>query len=423
MKKLSLLIIPITVFALGVLVFTSSNKVEAAYGDRASYTLTPWTFWQTGVTTEDWNSWELNSFNRVDLAEDSNIYSDSVAADGSGSTNFRRTYIRSNTDPNSPFYHRPIAAHPASQEPYQIPMDGTSHSFTANIESNGWSGKWLEDETQEHNYPPKWPETRPSVTTTKAPETTTKREIPIDNDPYTLRCWATAKNLKKNRTYTWTFSARIDEGARRSKEDSYSYGETVPATDKYVKIVGTNDTGSILFVRYLTVTTKTQNYKFNFSLDKNSESLKVEYMFGAFIKVTGPVIKHKEVCWTGVVHIDNCDVYQGNLNEAPESETTRRRSSGGGDWEEEPAKIKSVKVKSKAKKSVLISWKKDENATKYQIKYGLKKNFKGAKSKKTSKKKITIKGLKSKKVYYFKVRGLSDMGNGPWSARKKCKVK
>ncbi|MBP5772855.1 MAG: hypothetical protein J6W35_02165 [Eubacterium sp.] len=410
MKRLSLLIIPISLLFLGVFVLTGTKDVEAAYGDRASYTLEPWTFWQTGVTTDQWNQWELNAFNGVYLPDDSDKFPDSVGPDGT--TN----YLRSYTHRNHFFEHGSTTTHPQVEDPYELTLFGVSHGYIADIESNGWSGKWIPDPTESEQItdPPKWGET-----TTPQGETTSFVPYLMDNNPYTLRCWTKANGLKKNRTYTWVFDAYIDEGAYMAKLEG-----NIPASNKYAKIVGTNGQGKILFVRYLDITTTKKRFQFNFDMDSDNSTLKVEMMYGAFL-LEGPIIKHEEVVWTGKVHVENCDIIQGNLNEPQVETTTRRPGGGGGDvvWYDEPEKISGVKAKSKAKKSVILSWKREENSTKYQYNYAMKKNFKGGKKKYTTKNKVTIKKLKRKKTYYFRVRGMNDEYTGSWSAKKKCKVK
>ena len=423
MKRLSLLIVPISLLFLGVFVFTGTKDVKAAYGDRASYTLDPWTFWQTGVTTDQWNQWELNAFNGVYLPDDSDKFPDSVGPDGT--TNFHRDYSQARNF----FKHGSTTTHPQVEDPYQLTLFGVTHGYIADIESNGWSGKWVPETTEPEKItdPPKWGET------TTYQETTSFEPYLMDNNPYTLRCWTKAKGLKKNRTYTWVFDAYIDEGAYMNKLEG-----PVPVSNKYAKIVGTNESGKILFVRYLDITTQKKRFQFNFDMDSAHSSIKVEMMYGAFLlyadrddehvkykKHPELIIKHEEVVWTGKVHIENCDIIQGNLNE-PQTTTTARRPGGGGyyDYGSTPDKVTGVKVKNKAKKSVILSWKSAEYADKYQYNYALKKNFKGGKKKYTRKKKITIKGLKRKKTYYFRVRGVSDYyGNGPWSAKKKVKTK
>ena len=406
MKKLSLLIIPIALFIIGVFAFANTNEVKAANGDRASYKLQPWTFWQTGVTTDDWNRWELSAFSRVYIPDDSDKYSDSTA----GSAFNPREY----TDKNF-FKHSPAGTH-AKDKPCEVTLHGVSHGFIADIDSNGWSGKWTEDETERSYILSNLmvfivSEFIKSLSTLPGPTDANWSTSPTNTNFVLIELPISGE-----------FTGYIDEGAYMAK---YEEGDQ-PVDEKYVKIVGTTVSGKLLFVKYLVLTTTPKTYQFNFDLDQDNSSVKVEMMFGAFLKY-GPnsTIKHQEVVWHGTVHVEDCDIIQGNMTIPPT--TTTKKSSGGGDWgwddeEEAPAKVTGLKAK-KAKKSVKLSWKKQSSANKYQINYSLKKNFKGGKKKNTTKNKYTVKGLKSKKTYYFRVRGVNDYGNGAWSAKKKCKTK
>ncbi|MCR5429966.1 MAG: fibronectin type III domain-containing protein [Eubacterium sp.] len=417
MKKISLFIIPITLLIFGVFFFASTKDNKAATGDKASYTLSPWTFWQAGVTTDDWNRWELSAFENVEMRDNAS----EICAYPDSTPNMNpRIY------PGTIWFKHPDPATHAQGGEIELDAKGVSHGYVAKIESNGWSGKWIptDDELAPSDDPPKWgePVTDPVETTEFVPYL-------MDNNPYTVRTWVTASNLKKNRTYTWKFDAYIGDDCMYAdptwnmEDHNNQPAPQIQATNKYAKIVGTNETGKILFVRYLDITQQKKTFMFNFDMDSSHSSLKVEIMYGAFLKL-GPIIKHKEVVWSGSIYIENCDIFEGNLL-AEQETTTARRGSGGGDdsWADEPEKVTGVKAKSKKKKSVILSWSKEENSTKYQINYALKKNFKGGKKKTTSKNKITIKGLKRKKTYYFRVRGKNDDYTGPWSAKKKCKVK
>ena len=83
-----------------------------------------------------------------------------------------------------------------------------------------------------------------------------------------------------------------------------------------------------------------------------------------------------------------------------------------------------------AKKAFTVKWSKKTGVTGYEIQYGLKSSFKGAKTAKVnsaasvSKK---IKKLKAKKTYYVRVRSFKNEGGktyySSWSAKKKVKTK
>lgn len=86
-------------------------------------------------------------------------------------------------------------------------------------------------------------------------------------------------------------------------------------------------------------------------------------------------------------------------------------------------------IKSKKAKQVTVTFKKNKNATKYQIQYSTSKKFtkKTTKSIYSKKKSCTIKRLKSKKTYYVRIRSVRTVnGNdyyGKYSKAKKVVVK
>lgn len=92
-----------------------------------------------------------------------------------------------------------------------------------------------------------------------------------------------------------------------------------------------------------------------------------------------------------------------------------------------PAKVVKVKLKAK-KKKLNVSWKKVKGATGYEVKAATNNKFTKNKKKVTVKKnKVTLKGLKSKKKYYVKVRAFKTVKGekrcGKWSNVVKKKVK
>lgn len=92
-----------------------------------------------------------------------------------------------------------------------------------------------------------------------------------------------------------------------------------------------------------------------------------------------------------------------------------------------PKKAALKKLKAGKKKLTVYLKKSFGGVTGYQIRYSLKKNFKGSKYKTSKKSKYTIKKLKKKKTYYVKIRAYKTVGGkklyGSWSKYKKIKVK
>lgn len=92
-----------------------------------------------------------------------------------------------------------------------------------------------------------------------------------------------------------------------------------------------------------------------------------------------------------------------------------------------PGQVKSLVVKSKSKKKMIVKFAKVSNVKGYQISYSTSKAFKKAKNVTISSTTKTIKNLSSKKVYYVRVRAIRKGDGktlyGSWSAAKKVKIK
>lgn len=94
------------------------------------------------------------------------------------------------------------------------------------------------------------------------------------------------------------------------------------------------------------------------------------------------------------------------------------------------AKASIKKIINKGKKKIFVNWKAQRGVDGYQIQYSTNKKFtKKLKNKNVKgfvKEKMTIKGLKKKKLYYVRVRAYKKNGNetvyGPWSKIKKIKI-
>lgn len=96
-----------------------------------------------------------------------------------------------------------------------------------------------------------------------------------------------------------------------------------------------------------------------------------------------------------------------------------------------PKKVAAPVVKSNAKKKVEILWKRDIQATGYQIQYSTSSSFKSGNKTLTINKnsivKKAISGLKRKKIYYVRMRAYKiidrNMVYGKWSSKKSVKIK
>lgn len=92
-----------------------------------------------------------------------------------------------------------------------------------------------------------------------------------------------------------------------------------------------------------------------------------------------------------------------------------------------PNRVKALKVKNKKKKTVVMTWRKVSGAKGYQIQYAPNKKFTKKKSKYTKKRKYTVKKLKRKKIWYFRVRAYKMNKKkkvyGKWSKTKKVKIR
>lgn len=93
-----------------------------------------------------------------------------------------------------------------------------------------------------------------------------------------------------------------------------------------------------------------------------------------------------------------------------------------------PKKVSIKKATNTKKKTVKLIWLKAKNAKKYQVQYSLSNKFIKAKkyktvTVKTSKLSYTVKNLKKKKKYYFRVRGVNGKIYGSWSRTTSVKIK
>lgn len=91
-------------------------------------------------------------------------------------------------------------------------------------------------------------------------------------------------------------------------------------------------------------------------------------------------------------------------------------------------KVSIKSAKNSKKSAAVLTWRKVNGASGYQIQYALDQKFaKGTKTKTTAGTSYTLKKLKKKKTYYVRIRALKKIGSknvhGAWSKVKKVKIK
>lgn len=126
---------------------------------------------------------------------------------------------------------------------------------------------------------------------------------------------------------------------------------------------------------------------------------------------------------------DSTTVSKPNTTTATKPATTAKKPNTTPATKVKPTK-QTAKVKANGKKKIKVSWKKDKNASGYEITYSTKKSFKGKKTIVVKNNKTTskiIKKLTSKKKYFVKVRSYKQVGKtktyGAYSKVKTVKVK
>ena len=87
------------------------------------------------------------------------------------------------------------------------------------------------------------------------------------------------------------------------------------------------------------------------------------------------------------------------------------------------SEVSKVTAKNKKGKKISLKWAKVSGATKYEIQISTKKSMKKAKTYTTKKTTYTIKKLKKNKVYYVRIRAISNDIKGSWSKVTKVKIK
>lgn len=134
---------------------TTTAPVETTTREGgATWSMSPWSFYQTGTSTASWNPWELCAFNGVTFGD-------------SGVTALT----------SSDFSHE-ARSQKGSDDAKTVTATGVSNQFAAGIESNGWSALYSDDGSGNYYV-----------------------------DPYTLRA-STEISIDQNATYTLTLNMK-----------------------------------------------------------------------------------------------------------------------------------------------------------------------------------------------------------------------
>jgi hypothetical protein len=295
----------------------------------------------------------------------------------------------------------------------------TSSSFTMDVTSTGWSATWKPDGTVAQSNP--W-----GVTATKV------------------------VNVERGRYYTISFkikSTLSNELMKEKERKDGTYYNVGTGKYNYIKHIhfkaydNTDPDGAALTITNLKATiggksaletnkTKLKDFSSLIKLDsqntaddgwvtvsatvlipseksdyqekKSNPTMGFKFAFGAFLKEYSD-----ESNMSGTIEVKDYTVKAGAKVQ-------------------KPAQVKGLKVKAK-KKAIVVKFKKATKAKKYQVVYSTKSNFKGAKTKTTSKTSITISKLTSKKKYFVKVRAYYTTSGskvyGAYSTKKSATVK
>ena len=293
----------------------------------------------------------------------------------------------------------------------------TSSSFTMDVVSTGWSAQW-HPQTGACLASNPW-----GVTATKVVNVERGRYYTIDfKIKSTLKNELTEEKKRSNGTYYNVGTGKFNYIKHihfKAYDDKDADGAALTLTDLKATIGGVNvlekgnkdfdsfvklDSQNTADDGWVTVSAKVliPSEKADYQSKAANPTLGIKFAFGAFLK------EYKD---------------ENNMSGKIEVKDFTVKAD---DVVAKPAKVKGLKLTAK-KKAVAIKFKKASKAKKYEVTYSLKSNFKGAKTKTTSKTKITIKKLKSKKKYYVKVRGFYTLDGkkvyGAYSGKKSVKIK
>ncbi len=379
MKKLLATIIPVLLVT--TMLYGSITPTTVAA--NITVDLSPWSFYQTGTSTNQYAANEVCAFSKVTNSEGEVFEGQEDFPYGVWSDTENK-YVGGNT---------------------QIGTDTTktftksTDNFTASIVSNGWSYDFENDK----------------------------------NNPYTLSA-SSNMNLVKGRECEISFDASIEEGASNN-------GNLTSRKYMHINILDEHSDDVCLDETFY-ITTEEDKFEYLF-YPQNTSEYRVTLEFGAF-PCTDDVVDIIEKEWSGTINMSNIVVEMELPGILPETTTTSKEETTtvnvdsttknieSTSTEQQTSKnIKDIKASIKSAKNikgkkVLLKIKKLKNVSGYQIQYSTNKKFSKANSKYTTKLSYTVKKLKKNKKYYFRARAYKTVSGkkkyGKWSSVKKVKV-
>ena len=232
-------------------------KVLADEGDT-NVELSPWQFFQTGTSTQDWNPDEVCAFSKIVTSENEIL----------GKSNFSYT-----SSGNTHYY-----------DDKTIKTTKSANGFSATIENNGWSAQYDGGRLS-------------------------------GNNPYTLVA-STEVNFKEGNIYQISFDASIDDDARCEVE-----GEALDSSNRFAStnvkyaqfFIWYDSSWDSQLSKTLSITKKQKRYTYEYNAYYDSNR-KLKLELGAFLYRNEYVLT-KEANWSGTVNISNFSVKKiGDLN-------------------------------------------------------------------------------------------------------------
>lgn len=249
-REIRKVISAITTVAMVATLFTGvSFDRTASAADGDSVALTPWKFYQTGTTTSSNNPWELNAFSSVTFGT-------------SGVTSLTSSDF-SHYDRWSPEY----SSSPGNDEK-TVTASGVSDTFTAFIESNGWTADY--DTNQ--------------------------------NNPYTLSAYMDEIPAQANTTYAFSFKAKAT---------------STNAVTKHIQLAVADASGNVLTSKIYTLSTTEQTCGISYSVT-STQNVKLSILMGAFPIETSDITV-TEVNYEGLVTISNTTITEGEYDTSQDS--------------------------------------------------------------------------------------------------------